>query len=179
MVLKLFVMLLAVSPATAATATDQAGRPLVLRLEVGAQAVLTTNERGQVHLLGDKAEPLTSQELALVRQLVQEHPDAFGPNAAPIHSDQVFPAIPQNSIRFRFVPIERGTQALLVIENGSSESYMYKARIGYAGKAGPTDVCQLIPDKRSIEHWAYPLDWIEISEVRAVPYAENSPPRCE
>jgi hypothetical protein len=170
------VALAALSAATASEATEDR---LVLRLEAGAQAVITIDNQGKVHVAGGKAEPLSAQELAFVRQAVQDHPDAFGPNAAPVHSGQIFPAIPPNNIRFRFVSLEGGSQSLLLVENGSDRSYLYKARIGYERNAGPTDVCQIIPDKRSVEHWAYPLDWIEISDVRAVPYDENVSPRCE
>jgi hypothetical protein len=55
---------------------------------------------------------------------------------------------------------------------------MYRARIGRGDRSIVTDVCQLVPEKRNIEHWPYPIDWIEISDVRAVAYEEGKPPLC-
>lgn len=165
-------MILAANSAAAEMRT-----PLKLRLEMGSQAVLSVDEKGSPRMEGDRAEPLSAVELEMVQTMIRDHPGAFGPKSAPLYS----PGMPNpaaNRIRFRFVPFAAGSQSLLIVENGISQSYMYKARIGRGDRSMITDVCQLVPEKRNVEHWPYQIDWIEISEVRVVSYEEGKPLLC-
>lgn len=153
--------------------------PLVVRLEMGSQAVIDLDQQGTPRLQGDRAEPLSAAELEMVDTLVRNHPDAIGPKSAPLYSPQGMPAPVRNQIRFRFVPFAAGSHAVLMVENGVRRSYMYKARIGRGDRSIMTDVCQLVPEKRNVEHWPYQIDWIEISDLRVVTYREGNPPLCE
>ena len=161
--------------ANSAAAETQA--PFKLRLEMGSQAVLSVDEKGTPRTDGNRAEPLSAVELEVVQTLIRDHPDAFGPKSASLYSrGMTSPAA--NRIRFRLVPFAAGSQSVLIVENGLSQSYMYKARMGYGEKTIITDVCQLVPEKRNVEHWPYQIDWIEISEVRVVSYEEGKPLLC-
>ncbi|MBA3669557.1 MAG: hypothetical protein H0W71_05770 [Sphingomonas sp.] len=134
---------------------------------------------GQMRMFGSSAQPLSAGEIDMVQRFVREHPEAFGPRAAPFDSNQWIRPVDSNRIRFRFLPFASGTQALLNTENGTNQSYSFKARIERGSKSVTTDVCQLVPAKRSVEHWPYPLDWIEITDMHVVPYDETELPRCE
>lgn len=165
--------------ATTAAGAQNSPGPVALHLSNGSQATLSADQSDKAHLISGTAEPISAGEIEMLRELVRNHPEAFGPNSAPVQTDQRVPPIQPNRIRFRFLPFDDGKQTLLIIENGALRSFMYKARIGRGSRSIPTDVCQLVPLKRNIEHWPYPLDWIEVSEVRAVAYNESAPPRCE
>ena len=78
-----------------------------------------------------------------------------------------------------FVALDGGKESVLLIENGFPRSFMYRARIGRGEQWQPTDVCQILPEKRGYEHWPYEIDWIEIIEWHPVDYEPGQPLRCE
>lgn len=165
--------------ASVAASAQIVNGPMTLRIGSGAQAEIALDPAGKARMLANQAEPLSAAEVGMIGRFVRDHPDAFGPKAAPMTTDQWLTPIKRDRIRFRFVPFSGGAETVLVIENGSARSYMYKARIGRGAKSMITDVCQVVPGKRGIEHWPYQLDWIEIADVRAMPYVDGSQPLCE
>ncbi|MEO6198474.1 MAG: hypothetical protein ABIO68_00850 [Sphingomicrobium sp.] len=152
---------------------------MTLRVGSGAQAEIGLDPAGKARMLANQAEPLSAAEIGMIERFVRDHPDAFGPKAAPMTTGQWLTPIKRDRIRFRFVPFSGGAETVLVIENGSELSFIYKARIGRGSSSMMTDVCQVVPGKRGIEHWPYQIDWIEITNVRAIPYVDGSQPLCE
>jgi hypothetical protein len=153
--------------------------PAVFHLQSGATVLIGLDNRDQPRVDGGAASALTAGETKLIQQLVRDHPDAFGAKGVAVHSDQPMPPIAQNHIRFTFIPFEAGTQSLLLIENGFDRSFLYTARISRGGRAAQTDVCQVLPDKRGVEHWPYPLDGIEITNIHPIQWKDGDPIRCE
>jgi hypothetical protein len=135
------------------------------------------DDSGQIEAEGATSEPLSDQDLDMIRQLITEHPKAFGPNGVIVHSDVPGRSVETNHVRFTLVPLDDGKQSVLVIENGFPISFLYAARIGKGDRSTVTDVCQTIPGKKGYEHWPYSIDWIEISDIRMVEW--NGHLRCE
>ena len=167
----------------AAALTNAAAQPAdsvsLLRLLSGSEVTIGLDDQDEPRLEGGPATPLEPGEMDMLLSMLRDHPDAFGPKSAPLHTDQALPLIIPERIRFRFIPLNGGSQSVLVIENGLQRSFMYKARIGRGTRSMVTDVCQVVPSLRGIEHWPYPIDWIEISDIHVVAWNEGDRPRCE
>jgi hypothetical protein len=71
------------------------------------------------------------------------------------------------------------TGTLLVVENGYSSGLAYRATMFGGEHQGPTDVCEVMPQRFSFEHWPYIIERLEISRMRLVPWIEGQRPRCE
>lgn len=170
-------VLCAVTPlagqARAAAVQDQAIPPI--KLPVGSTFSIGLDATGKLDVKGGRAGPLSSFDVESLNDLVENHPDAMGPNGAVVHSDKPPPQIESGHIRFTFASF--GKDTVLVIENGFPRSFMYRARIGRGSQSAVTDVCQIMPSKRGYEHWPYPIDWIEITDIRPVEWTGAL--RCE
>lgn len=148
-----------------------------LRLVEGSTAEIRANEKGYL-LSGAEAAPLMAGERDLLSQLLGSPPEeAMGGNSKVVHSDGEGAPIVPGVLRFSLIDY-KGEMVLLVL-NGMKASYMYKARIGRGDGSQVTDVCQLLPNNRNMEHWPYKFDWIEVTEIREVPYRAGEPARCE
>jgi hypothetical protein len=155
------------------------GIPAVFQLESGSTVLIGLDERGHPSVEGGAASALSAGELDMVQQLVRDHPDAFGPNGKILRTGQSMPPITPDHIRFTFVPFESGSQSLLLIESGLGRSFLYRATIERGGRAVRTDVCQVLPGKRGVEHWPYPLDSIQITDIHFIEWKDGDPLRCE
>ncbi len=167
--------------ATAASTAAEA-KPVVLK--PGKAVTLTVDDGGRAVETGrGAASALTPFEKAWVRQMTSGELDwAIGPNVAISTSDDerfpvpgpVEPAI----VAVKLVPVGDGNM-LLVIENGYSLGFKYRARLRRGDRATATDVCEVMAEKRGFEHWPYRFDSIEISDVTLIPWKEDQAPVCE
>ena len=158
-----------------APAQEQAFPPIILK--AGSTFSIGLNSSGGLDTKSGAAAPLQPYDLEFIRRLITEHSDATGQNGAIISLQQQAPQVEPSHLRFSFVPIDDGRQTVLVIENGFPRSFLYRARIGRGSKSVVTDVCQIIPNKRGYEHWPYPIDWIEITDIHPVEWTGKL--RCE
>ena len=156
-------------------AQEQAFPPITLK--AGSTFSIGLNSSGGLDTKSGAAAPLQPYDLEFIRRLITEHSDAKGPNGAIISLQQQAPQVEPSHLRFSFVPTDDGRQTVLVIENGFPRSFLYRARIGRGSKSIVTDVCQVIPNKRGYEHWPYPIDWIEITDIHPVEWTGKL--RCE
>lgn len=110
------------------------------------------------------------------------------PPKAPVTEGQAFPGdlelpaapVPDaGKIRFRFLGVAGSDHAMLVIHNGYGQALIYRARISVRGKAGPTDVCLVMPGKPGIEHWPYAIDAIEVTGFELVPWKPEDGVPCK
>jgi hypothetical protein len=147
-------------------AQEQALPPVILK--IGSTSSIGLNRSGGFDTKGGAAAPLQPYDLEFIRKLITEHSDATGPNGAIISLQQKPHEVEAAPLRFSFVPMDDGRHTVLVIENGFPRSFLYRARIGRGSKSVVTDVCQVIPNKRGYEHWPYPIDWIEITDIHPV-----------
>ena len=99
------------------------------------------------------------------------------PIAAPADENSPDP-IPPNEVRVRFLSIA-GQHSLLVVENGQGRALAYRARMTVNGQARHTDVCIVLPRLPSYEHWAFPIERLELSDFRFVAWPPGRAPTCE
>ena len=108
-------------------------------------------------------------------------PEAPIPVATPFPSSSADPSpepVPAGLVRVRLHSIA-GKHTLLVVENGLDRALAYRARMTANGQSRPTDVCVVMPGQPSYEHWPHPIDRIELSAFRHVPWTHGQPPTCE
>jgi hypothetical protein len=108
-------------------------------------------------------------------------PDAPVPVASPMSApnDESRPdPIPPNEVRVRFLSIA-GQHSLLVVENGQGRALSYRARMTVGGQARHTDVCIVLPRLPSYEHWAFPIQRLELSDFRFIAWPPGRTPTCE
>jgi len=147
-----------------------------IRLESDSAAVIAQTKGGYV-LSADASGKLLEGEKDMLAETLERPEEAMGANSLKVTTDrEVQPLLP-GTLRFNLVD-HRG-QMLLVIQNGLPQSFTYTARIGRGSDAKATDVCQLLPETRSFEHWPYKFDWIEITDLRPIAYNPGEPPRCD
>jgi hypothetical protein len=175
--MRVALLLAAFALAGAPVAAPSQPAPPPLRLPLGTSVSLGLGKSGKLDSTAQAARPLSAHDVEMIQELVTEHPDATGPNGVIVHSDRPAPPLEPAHVRFTFVPFDGGKSTVLVVENGFNGSFLYRARIGRGANAMVTDVCQLPPNNRGYEHWPYPLDWIEITDIRPVDW--NGTLRCE
>jgi hypothetical protein len=107
---------------------------------------------------------------------------AQGPRSAVIESGM--DGIPRladvkpGQLKISFVSLKPPGHSLLIIENGYADALVYRARITVKGKPTATDVCLVLPGKRGYEHWPYPIEKIELSQLRRQPWQDGDPVPC-
>jgi len=104
--------------------------------------------------------------------------DAVGPNGK-VTADTTNPTPARSKIKLHFVRPDGGDHSMLVIENGYDRGMVYRARMRTGGKTEPTDVCLVMPGRFGFEYWPYPIDALELSDIRLVPWQDGNPIRCE
>ena len=77
------------------------------------------------------------------------------------------PTILPNQVQYKFVEYPNG-QRLLAVENGYNQALAYRARLHSGDHSDKTTVCMVAPHKRTIEHWPWAVDWIELREIHLV-----------
>ncbi len=107
-------------------------------------------------------------------------PDAPVPVGTPIGTtDGSGPdPIPPDEVRVRFLSIA-GQHSLLVVENGQARALAFRARMTVGGQARHTDVCIVLPRLPSYEHWPHPIERLELSDFRFVPWTAGRAPTCQ
>jgi hypothetical protein len=155
------------------TAADAPLPPV--RILMGSSFLVGLDSAGKLDFKGEAAAPLTAGDFSGLQQLLSNPAAAMGPNSVLLHGENAPPMTAH--FRFSFVPFDGGKQSVLIIENGFPRSFMYKARVGRGSRSMVTDVCELLPNHRSYEHWPYPLDWIDISDIQ--PVKDAAAVRCE
>ena len=123
----------------------------------------------------------TRFDLYAARQLAgMTPPNAPMREGIPIHAtDEAAPdPIPGDQVRIRLLAIG-DRHALLVVENGRQRALAYRARMTVAGSTRHTDVCVVLPQQPSYEHWPHPVESIELSDFRFIPWAPGRAPTCE
>ncbi|THD36138.1 MAG: hypothetical protein E7773_09425 [Sphingomonas sp.] len=99
--------------------------------------------------------------------------NATGNNPQPMTDAQmgmVSPKAAPNTVDLHFVRTAGKDASLLVVINGYDRGMIYRATMRRGDKAEPTDVCLVMPGKIGNEYWPYPLDSIELSDIRLVPW---------
>lgn len=154
-----------------APVTLRPGEAVTIRFDEGGR--VGEPERGQAEWT-----PFT---VYAARRLAGETPpDAPQRFASPMGHDSDAPPAERptpGQIRLRFLSIA-GQHALLVVENGLDRALVYRARMTQDGNSRPTDVCLVMPGLPGFEHWPHPIDRIELSDFRFVPWVPGQPIPC-
>jgi hypothetical protein len=152
-----------------------------LSLTPGESIVLHFDDGGRVGPPERGTAAWSRFDLVAARQLAgTTPPDAPMANATPIQTgDENRPdPIPPGLVRIRALSID-GRHTLLVVENGEGRALAYRARMTVRGRTQPTDVCVVLPHLPSYEHWAFPIERLELSDFRFIAWAPGRAPTCE
>jgi hypothetical protein len=166
----------------AASAPAAAQAPVALA--AGEEATIAFDDGGRTLVTArGRAAPLSAFDQAALRNLTTgPAEDALGPNSRALTERELLqspPPIPAAAVRIVFVPVAGGKSTLLILENGHERAVAYRARIVRPGRAAEaTDVCTVMPERRSYEHWPYPIERIELTQIRLEAW-DGGPPRCE
>lgn len=162
------------APAVAQTIALGPEEAVTVRMDESGRSAAAVADRRQA--------AWTEFDLAVARNFVRGEYDAgVGPNSVPTLEGSGLPdspAIVPNQVRMRFMHIA-GRHALLIVENGYDRALVYRAHITLNGETRPTDVCVVLPNGRSSEHWPAPLGRISLSDLRLEEWQEGQPPTCE
>ena len=155
--------------------------PTAVALEPGDALTIRTDGSGAMDISPRSAAEWTRFDLAAARHLSGlPIPDQPVPQATVVTQGEGFPPPPPiepNMIRVKFQSIA-GRHSLLVIENGYDRAIVYHARMTRGGRTVPTDVCLITPNQHGFEHWPYPIERIELSEIRFVDWRAGDPQPC-
>jgi hypothetical protein len=179
----LLIAALAVFAAATSASARQPRAAETVSLAAGEEATIAFDdaERTLVAARG-RAAPLSAFDQAALRNLTTgPSDDAIGPNSRALTGRELLespPPIASGVVRIVFVPVSGGKEAFLILENGHTRAVAYRARIFGGGRAAPTDVCVVLPERRAYEHWPYPIERIELSEFRLEAW-DGGAPRCE
>lgn len=152
-----------------------------ITLEPGEAITVRFDDGGRVGAPERSAAAWTPFDIYAAQQLAgMTPPDAPMPESLPIGAPRdVGPEpIPASQVRIRFLSLA-GRHALLVIENGQGRALSYRARMTQDGRTQPTDVCVVLPHLPSYEHWPHPIQRIELSGFRFIPWTAGERPTCE
>lgn len=152
-----------------------------LSLAPGESIILHFDDGGRVGTPERGTAAWSRFDLLAARQLAgMTPPDAPVPTASMIHgNEQDRPdPIPPGVVRVRVLSIA-GRHTLLVVENGQPGALAYRARMTAHGQTAPTDVCVVLPHLPSYEHWAFPIERLELSDFRFIAWAPGRAPTCE
>ena len=173
----LFIAVASIAAAVPAAAQDIPKLTLV----PGQAVTVPIDEGDRAGAIERYAAQWTPFDLVAARHLAgQRPPEAPEPVASPITGpeDAEPPPIPGGQVRLRFHSIA-GRNTLLVVENGLGRAIAYRAQITSNGETKPTDVCLVMPGLPSYEHWPYPIQRIELTGFRYVPWRPGQAPTCE
>jgi hypothetical protein len=106
-------------------------------------------------------------------------PTPVMPDDVPAEPPKARPHIVQ--ITFRRVPgLRPGSEdhSLLTLLNGYDSAFRYRAVMHGNGRTVQTDVCEIMPGKGGNEHWPYPIEQLDLSDLRLEAWQEGQL-RCE
>jgi hypothetical protein len=175
-ILAAFLLAGAAPPPPAAIVTLAPGQAVNINVAEDSGAV-TLDSRGPA--------ALSDFDRGAIRHLTESgnYEAATGPTGVPVtarEAGQPEPAPPAaHLIRIMFAQIADGRQTVLILENGYDRGLVYRARIRANGREQATDVCLVMPARRGYEHWPYPIDRIELSDFRLVPWDASQGIHCE
>jgi hypothetical protein len=61
----------------------------------------------------------------------------------------------------------------LTIRNGYTATFEYRAAMVVQDHTGPTDVCQVPSKLPGLEHWPYPIEQLDLSDLRLAPASDR------
>ncbi len=146
------------------------GDAAVVRLD--GSTVTATVRRGEAQW--------TPLDLAAARHMSGLAPIDTPANVpVPLPAEQMPPAPPivPGEIRMRLHDIA-GRHTMLIIENGYGRALVFHAEMTTALGTMPTDVCLVVPNDRSFEHWPDPISRLELSQFVQVDWQEGDPVPC-
>jgi hypothetical protein len=122
----------------------------------------------------------TPLDIAAARHMAGQAPigaPATMPSPLPGGQMPLPPPIAAGEIRMRMHDVA-GQHTILIIENGYGRALVFHAQMARGDRSRATDVCLVVPNNRSFEHWPEPLDSLELSQLVQVDWREGDPVPC-
>jgi hypothetical protein len=88
------------------------------------------------------------------------------------------PSIAPDQIKLKMVEYPAG-QTMLAVENGYAQGFVYHAVMYRGDRPQPTTVCLVMPGKRTMEHWPFKIDRLELSALRLVDWKPGDAMPCQ
>jgi len=161
--------------ALAVAAPSAAQTPGEVAIGSGEEVLVRAGDDGALTIeRRSRAAPMTDFDRRTLRKLA----------AVEVPPGTVAPGLPMQDKAARDTPIAAGKlritlrdvaartphDTLLVIENGYGDGVRYRAVMRRGERAEPTDVCLVLPGKRAYEYWPYPIERLDLSAFRLVPW---------
>ena len=174
--------IVALLPGALLLATPAAAQEIpALSLAPGEAITLRFDDGGRVGPPRRSAAAWSRFDLVAARQLAGMAPiDVPQTEATPLNgpADLQPDPIPPDEVRLRMLSID-GRHTLFVVENGQGRALAYRAHMTVNGRRQHTDVCVVLPHLPSYEHWSFPIERLELSDFRFIPWAPGRMPTCE
>jgi hypothetical protein len=168
-----------VRAATLLALTAAAANAQTISLHPGETVTLRFEDGNPKFEPSAPAEPMTKYEVyALWRAETQEVPAGVKiVPPVPIMNGEGPPDPPRPTpscvrLTMRRVPgLKPGTpeNTVLFIANGYGSTFAYRAVMHVNGNSAPTDVCGVLPGVPGLEHWAYTIDQLDLSDLHLEP----------
>ena len=175
--MKIVACLLAALLSAAPAAAQQSGS---VRLAPGDAAVVRITAGTVSADVQRGAARWTPLDIAAARHLSGQAPiDVPATTPQDLPADQMPPPPPivPGEIRMRLHDIA-GQHTMLIIENGYDRALIFHARMTSGDRSTATDVCLVVPNNRSFEHWPHPIDRLELSQLVQVDWRQGDPVPC-
>ena len=166
----------AVAPIAAAAQTVTVKRGEMTTLVMGDDDVL--------HVAAEAAVAANPYESKIALEFQRgDYDAAIGANSLPMANDSaagmLAPTAKPGKLVLRFVRTPGKDASLLSIQNGFDRALAYRATMVIGGKRVATDVCLVPPGKLANEYWPHPIDALDLSQFRLVPWVAGANVVCE
>ena len=146
----------------------------------GMSATITMDDDGTRVVDTGVAPPLVPYEMAAIAK-VWGGDGAYNIGVLSVSADRGEipkpPPVNDNRIRFKVVHFP-GKQTNLIVENGYDRPVKYSVLIHYGKTSMADTTCEVTPHKRSIEHWPYNVDVVDLREMLFIPLHDGQPLDC-
>lgn len=152
-------------------------------LRTGETAVVRIAPDGAVAVESrGPAQPMNAFEATSLREMAATQVPAGTGSLPPVEiTGRQAPSLAPGRIRLTLRDVAGKTphDAMLSVENGYDRGFRYRAVMRRGTRSAATDVCLVLPGRHGFEHWPFPLDAIDLSALRLVPWKEGDPLTCE
>jgi hypothetical protein len=179
-------ILLAAAAAVAASAAAPAEAPSGVSIASGEEMLVRIAQDGAVTVeRRGAAGPMSAADSYALAELVGT-PVPEGAKTMPpqlVLKGQAPKSVPPPPhglrVSLRDVAGKTPHDTLLMISNGYGDALRYQAVMRRGDRSAPTDVCLVMPGKPGYEHWPFPIERLDLTALRLVPWKPEDGIICQ